>query len=108
MNIDKTLEERGNVHGAFKDNSDTSQAIKELMANSRNWEIMQAYEKEALHMIAHKIGRILAGDHNYQDHWHDIIGYARLVELELENDTPLSTSTFFCDVKFNKEADLGT
>jgi hypothetical protein len=32
-----------------------------------------------LEMIAHKIGRVLAGDPNHADHWDDIAGYARLV-----------------------------
>ena len=35
--------------------------------------------KEALDMIAHKIGRICAGNPNFKDHWADIAGYAQLV-----------------------------
>ena len=35
-------------------------------------------------MVAHKIGRILNGDPNYIDSWHDIIGYTRLVEQRLD------------------------
>lgn len=34
-------------------------------------------------MVAHKIGRILNGDPNYHDSWHDIIGYTKLVADEL-------------------------
>ena len=34
-------------------------------------------------MIQHKIARVLNGDPNYPDNWHDIAGYARLVEREL-------------------------
>jgi hypothetical protein len=33
---------------------------------------------ESLEMIAHKIGRILAGNENFHDHWDDIAGYAKL------------------------------
>ena len=33
--------------------------------------------------IADKIGRILSGDPNYADNWHDIQGYAKLVEDRL-------------------------
>lgn len=40
---------------------------------------------EALDMICHKIARILAGDPNEPDHWHDIAGYATLVEKEIKN-----------------------
>jgi hypothetical protein len=29
-------------------------------------------------MIAHKIGRIMAGDPNFHDHWADLSGYAEL------------------------------
>ena len=35
-------------------------------------------------MIASKIARIVNGDPDYADNWHDIAGYARLVEKELE------------------------
>ena len=34
-------------------------------------------------MIVHKIGRILAGNPNHSDHWHDIAGYATLVDAQL-------------------------
>ena len=30
-------------------------------------------------MIAHKIGRILAGNPDFKDHWDDIAGYAVLI-----------------------------
>lgn len=35
-------------------------------------------------MIAVKIARILVGDCNHPDHWHDIAGYATLVADRLE------------------------
>jgi len=34
-------------------------------------------------MNAHKIGRILNGDPNWSDSWHDIAGYAQLVANRL-------------------------
>ena len=37
-------------------------------------------------MIVHKIARILAGDPNHADHWHDIAGYAILVEERIGQD----------------------
>jgi hypothetical protein len=36
-------------------------------------------QQEALDMICHKIGRIINGDPDYADSWHDIAGYAQLV-----------------------------
>lgn len=40
--------------------------------------------REALEMIAHKIGRILAGDPAYDDSWVDIAGYATRVAERLK------------------------
>ncbi len=34
-------------------------------------------------MIAHKIGRIVSGNPNVQDHWDDIAGYAKLASNEI-------------------------
>ena len=36
-------------------------------------------------MIAHKLGRICAGDPDFPDHYKDIAGYATLVAKELES-----------------------
>jgi hypothetical protein len=41
-------------------------------------------QREALAMIANKLGRILNGDPNYADSWMDIAGYAKLVADRLE------------------------
>lgn len=38
-------------------------------------------------MIVHKIGRILNGDPNYADSWHDIAGYATLIDQQLTGGT---------------------
>ena len=37
-------------------------------------------------MIAVKISRILTGDPSHADNWHDIAGYATLVERRLNNE----------------------
>jgi hypothetical protein len=81
--IDAVLEERGKSHGDFKVHANITQNIKRSMVNSPNWELLTDDKKEALEMVAHKIGRILAGNPNFQDHYTDIIGYTRLVEKEL-------------------------
>ena len=41
-------------------------------------------QQEALDMIFHKIGRIVAGDPNYADSWHNITRYTTLIEKRLE------------------------
>jgi hypothetical protein len=66
------------THGNFKDTASTSQNIKSVMMTGNNWERLSDSQREALEMIAVKIGRILSGDHNFRDHWDDIEGYAEL------------------------------
>ena len=55
-----------------------------VFMDSPNWSDMPDDMREALEMIAHKIGRILNGDPNYADSWIDIAGYAKLVADRLE------------------------
>jgi hypothetical protein len=84
-NIDTTLNERGARYGTFQGHAEVTQGIKRLMANElakRNKTVSDT-QWEALEMIAHKIGRIINGDPDYADHWHDIAGYATLVDKEL-------------------------
>lgn len=85
MSIDKTLKERGDRYGEFTTQASISQSIKWAMHHPNNWGALSADQKEALEMIANKIGRILNGDPNYHDNWHDIVGYAKLVADRLEN-----------------------
>lgn len=82
--IENTLNERGNRYGAFERRAAIAQGIKRAMMASPNWEHLTDSMKESLEMTAHKISRILNGDPTYIDSWHDIIGYIRLVEKELE------------------------
>lgn len=82
--IDQTLVERGNRYGIFAEHVRITQNIKRAMADSPNWEGLSDDKKESLEMLAHKIGRILNGDPDYKDSWHDIIGYTKLVEDTLE------------------------
>jgi hypothetical protein len=82
-NIDTTLAERGSRYGEFTDHADITQTIKAAMSFGQNWDSLDNDMREALEMVAHKIGRILNGDPNYIDSWTDIIGYTRLVEKRL-------------------------
>ena len=49
------------------------------MQSYDGWAKLTDPQKEALEMIAHKIGRILAGRPAFRDQWDDIAGYAKLV-----------------------------
>jgi hypothetical protein len=79
MNVDQTLQERGANYGSFLDNATVTQTIKRAMASGRNWQQMTADKQEAMEMIAAKLGRILNGNPEHRDSWHDIAGYAKLV-----------------------------
>lgn len=77
--IDLTLAERGRRYGNFAEHARVTQSLKDAMIVSPNWATLEPDQKEALEMVAHKIGRILNGDPDYHDSWHDIVGYAKLV-----------------------------
>lgn len=72
------LAARKSTHGEYADHASFTQQIKDICHASRNWQRMNSHQRETLEMIAHKIGRILAGDPNFDDHWRDIAGYATL------------------------------
>lgn len=77
--IEKTPSERGARYGTFKNHARIAQSIKRGMIDSPNWETLSDDKKQALEVIADKIARMLNGDPEYHDNWHDIIGYAKLV-----------------------------
>ena len=83
MSINKTLEQRGSRYGKFKDVAATTYALQEILRNAKNHEHMTDDQVIALDMICNKIARIVNGDPSYIDNWHDISGYATLVEQEL-------------------------
>lgn len=79
-----TLNERDARYGKFVDHAEITQDIKAIMNSTNKWAKLDNDQREALEMIAHKIGRILNGDPNYADSWVDIAGYAKLVSDRLE------------------------
>lgn len=83
-NVAATLKQRGKRYGDFDEHARITQNIKDAMKDSPNWQQLPPAMKESLEMIAHKMGRILNGDPTYADSWHDIAGYAQLVEQQLE------------------------
>lgn len=91
--IDKTLDERGERYGEFTGHAEVTQRLKRTMGRHPGWRKLADDQREALEMIAHKVGRILNGDPNYIDSWHDIIGYTRLVEQRLEREQTPETQS---------------
>ena len=87
MNIQDTLNERAKTHGKYDRHAGCTQALKDII---REWSSgsreRSASMNETLDMIAHKIGRIVAGDPSEPDHWRDIAGYAMLICNQLTAD----------------------
>ena len=86
--IDAILKERGSRYGSFLRHANVTQEIKYSIRLGENWSHMRNDQKEALEMIAHKIGRIVNGDQNHRDSWDDIAGYATLVSRNIEPQKP--------------------
>ena len=91
--IDAILAERGTRYGAFREHARITQSIKVAMVDSPNWAKLPAYQKEALEMVAHKIGRMLNGDFTYEDNLTDIVGYAQLALEDTHADNEVVASS---------------
>ena len=81
-NITAVLAERGTRYGVFKDHAAATQDLKTVIKahmGEGKWVKLADDQKEALEMIAHKLGRIINGDPDYADSWVDIAGYSKLV-----------------------------
>ena len=84
--ITQTLTDRGNRYGPFIGHAEVTQRLKRVMAEelAKRGKALADDQWEALEMIAHKIGRIINGDPDYDDSWVDITGYAKLVSDRLQ------------------------
>lgn len=93
MTIEDTLAERGDRYGSFQNHANIAQALQDVMRSEDGWERLAADQRQALTVIADKIARMLNGDPTYRDNWHDIVGYAKLVDDRMakdENPTPMA------------------
>ena len=83
--VDATIQERGKVYGSFKANANCTQNLMEMMEVCKQRQL-DKFEREAIHMIFHKISRIVCGTKTKKDNWHDIAGYAKLAEIETKDE----------------------
>jgi hypothetical protein len=86
------LSEREQTHGAYREVASYSQALKQLMRSSRNWERLDVAQAQALEVVADKVARILCGDPGFLDHWQDASGYFELVVRDLTEARQLARS----------------
>lgn len=85
-NVKATLRQRGKTHGDFPNTAKSEQELRDWLRSQLNWDSLTYSERCALDMIVHKIARIMNGNPHFADHWHDIAGYAVLVEKECATD----------------------
>lgn len=76
--IEQTLQDREATHGAFEDVAAYAQLMKEILRNSTGYRRMNDAQRESCEAWLSKTARIMAGDVDYDDHAHDIAGYATL------------------------------
>jgi len=86
-NVEETLAEREKTHGKFADVAKTSQRLKDVLLEPCQRIPFTYSQLEALDNICQKMARIVNGDNNHVDSWHDIAGYATLIERELEDES---------------------
>lgn len=86
--MEKTTEtliaERHKTHGSFSDHARITQRLKRVIRDElykrheRQQDPLNDTQYESVDMILHKIGRIVAGEASFADHWDDIAGYAKI------------------------------
>ena len=85
MSIEETLADRKKTHGRFDLYAYATQDLKDVI-EVHQIDTLDRVQREALDMIFGKIARIITGDQTEVDHWHDIAGYATLVEKHLKGE----------------------
>ena len=81
--INASLAEREKTHGSFSNHAKIETALRNIMEINAELSDLQHI---GLGMILHKVARILNQGHNYIDSWHDIAGYATLVERGMSSE----------------------
>jgi hypothetical protein len=81
--IDKTLLQRCKVYGDIAETAEIDIALSEVMRKTQGWKDLSDIQIHCLNQINVKIARILNKGQKHKDNWHDIQGYAKLVEDSL-------------------------
>lgn len=86
--VETMLTERKKTHGNFRDHARCTQRLKSVLRDELEivGKTLTMEQQEALDMIFHKIGRMVAGDANFIDHWDDSAGYSTLVAKILRGE----------------------
>ena len=86
--IEATLAERQSTYGNFEDVAFVTENIMAVLSQARTNGLsdLPHTHRMALYMIASKMARIVNGDFNHVDGWHDIGGYSKLIEKLIKGE----------------------
>lgn len=82
MSIESTLKDRGSVYGSYQVGTEFRAKVMDLIDTTRckhGFKPLTTVEKVYIFDIINKLSRLVATP-NHIDTWHDIAGYATLVE----------------------------
>ena len=83
--VRQTLNQRQEQYGSFEDVAMITEQMVDVMRKGY-YENLAYNQKMALYMICSKMARIVNGNPNQKDSWHDIAGYATLIDSELVSE----------------------
>ena len=89
-NLTEMLNSRSKQYGKFSSHSMLTQTLEQVfyqLMQRNNPEMLATLthsQRESLHMIFHKLGRLGNGNPHHRDSWLDIAGYAQLIADELD------------------------
>ena len=87
--VRQTLNQRQEQYGSFEDVAMITEQMVDVMRKGY-YENLAYNQKMALYMICSKMARIVNGNPNRKDSWHDIAGYATLIDNELESEKDMT------------------
>ena len=95
--VAKTLEDRDREYGKFSSVANMAQELKRTVDMYDKGDLDND-QREAIDMILLKISRIINGNPKNIDSWHDVAGYATLIEnrlLNVSNQLNNKTGTYY-------------
>lgn len=103
--VRNTLNERGGRYGRFDKHAGLADRLIRIAQfectdlavlgkERKGWLRLAPDQRHSIRYILDKIARILEGDPDYTDNWHDIAGYATLIEDRLNGTGLYNIVTF--------------
>jgi len=81
--VEQTLNKRQQQYGNFEDVAETTEDLFQVLKGGASFVNLSKSQRMALYMICSKMARLVNGDVNHKDSWHDISGYSQLIDNKL-------------------------